>query len=159
MENNRKELIDATEVGKYLSILYRHNRIYIDNNLNDEEFGSGQHTFVFFLKNRPGATQEEISRALDIDKATTARAIQKLESHGYVTRQSDLIDRRVNHVYLTQAGDQLYTRVKTSSNQWKAIVLEAFSAEEIIALEASLKKLAHNSILYRHKKEGTYDGK
>lgn len=159
MENKRKDIIDTTEIGKYLSILYRHNRIFIDQNLDEVDFGSGQHTFVFFLKLYGGSTQEEISRALDIDKATTARAIQKLESHGYVRRQADSEDRRVNHVYLTDEGNQLYDKLKAISNQWKSIILESFSTDEIAQLEGTLKKLAHNSISYRHKKEGINDCK
>ncbi|MBF4694976.1 MarR family winged helix-turn-helix transcriptional regulator [Fusibacter ferrireducens] len=157
MEDPRKVIIDNTDIGKYLSMLYRHNRIFIDQQLTDPNFGSGQHIFLFFLKNHSGSTQEEISRALDIDKASTARAIQKLESHGFVRRQSDQDDRRINHVFLTEKGEALHTELKSISNHWKSIILDSFTEEEIIIIESYLKKLATNSILYRHKKEGQYD--
>ncbi|GAU75832.1 MarR family winged helix-turn-helix transcriptional regulator [Fusibacter sp. 3D3] len=157
MKALRKTIIDDTDIGKYLSMLYRHNRIFIDQHLTDPNFGSGQHTFLFYLKTHDGSTQEEISRALGIDKASTARAIQKLESHGFVIRHSDLEDRRVNHVSITEKGDALYSELKSISNQWKSIILESFSEQEITLLESSLKKLAQNSILYRNKKEGQND--
>ena len=157
MEDPRKAIIDATDIGKYLSMLYRHNRIFIDQHLTDPNFGSGQHTFLFYLKDHDGSTQDEISRALDIDKASTARAIQKLESHDFVKRQSDPDDRRVNHVFLTEKGAELHAELKTISNHWKSIILASFSEDEIAVLESSLKKLATNSILYRHKKEGPHD--
>ena len=35
--------------GKYISMLYRHGRCYMDTAMSKFEIGSGQYTFLFYL--------------------------------------------------------------------------------------------------------------
>jgi hypothetical protein len=48
--------------------------------MSHHNIGSGQYIFLFYLYNHNGSTQDEISKALDMDKATTTRAVQTIGS-------------------------------------------------------------------------------
>ena len=56
--------------------------------------GAGQYLFLLNLYKHDGITQEELTQKVKLDKATTARAIKKLEDQGYVKRVKKENDRR-----------------------------------------------------------------
>lgn len=60
-----------------------------------------------YVFNNNGCNQEEISTVLNIDKGTTARALQKLEKEGYINKEIDKNDRRINHIIITKKGSEI----------------------------------------------------
>ena len=48
-----------------------------------------------------GITQEQLSNNIEIDKATTARAVAKLIEAGYFTKVNNAEDRRAYNIYAT----------------------------------------------------------
>lgn len=163
MENRTPRQKQKTnfDLGRYISTLYRIGRWHMESNLVDKlDLSSGQHTFLFYLYNNDGASQDEISRALSIDKASTARAIQKLEEKNYVMRVTGEKDKRVNHVFLTQKGWDSEKELRKNSKEWRAILIEGLSEEELKMMEQILVKLSDNASKYKHaafKKGGTHD--
>lgn len=159
MDNQNKTV--SYELGRSISKLYRLGRWHMDMNLPETiDLASGQHTYLFFLFENDGATQDEISRALTIDKATTARAIQKLEEKGYVRRVSSEKDKRVNHVYLTDSGRACEGALKKNSQKWKALLVEGLNEEELKMMEHIIEKLSENASNYKNavcRKGGQYD--
>lgn len=148
------------ELGRYVSMLFRQNRWYMDQRMSAFGLGSGQYMFLFFLYNHNGANQDEISKALELDKATTARAIQKLEERGFVTRSTSEKDKRVNQVFLTQEAYDIQRELKSISSEWKAILVEGMDLEELDMLETLFGKLLENAKTYRGihcKKGGQHD--
>ena len=135
--------------GKYISMLYRHGRCYMDTAMSKFEIGSGQYTFLFYLYKDNGASQDEISKALDIDKATTARAITKLEDKGFITRETDESDRRVNRIYLTEKSIEIKEEMINFSKQWSEIILEGISETEKENLRSLLYKISENASKYK----------
>ncbi len=71
-------------IGKWTSVLYRYRKAFMARRL--EKFGivGGMFVTLLTVKEFNGASQERISDYLKIDKTTTAKAIKKLESEGYV---------------------------------------------------------------------------
>lgn len=49
-----------------------------------------------------GATQEELTEVVGVDKAMTTRVIRSLEQKGFVKKISDTKDRRCNRIYQTE---------------------------------------------------------
>lgn len=149
------------DLGRSISTLYRVGRWHMESNLVDKlDLSSGQHTFLFYLYNNDGASQDEISRALAIDKASTARAIQKLEEKNFVTRVTSEKDKRVNHVFLTKKGWDSEKELRKNSKAWRAILIEGLSEEELKMMEKIIGKLSENASNYKKtvfKKGGSYD--
>ncbi len=94
-------------VGRYISMLYRASNCYINKELCKYGIGSGQYIFLLYVFNNNGCNQEEISTVLNIDKGTTARALQKLEKEGYINKEVDKNDRRINHIIITKKGSEI----------------------------------------------------
>lgn len=143
-------------LGRSIAILSRYSRWFMDQNMAAYEFGSGQHGFLFFLYDHNGSSQDEISKALELDKATTARAIQKLEDNGYVTRKTSEKDKRINNVFLTEKAFAIQTEIKHYSTQWTAILTQDMTPEELIQLSSLMGKLAQNA--HHHKTTTTKKG-
>ena len=96
MINNKRE-----PIAKYISLIYRKGNCFINREVSKFGIGSGQIMFLMQLYNKDGISQEELSENLNIDKATTCRAIKKLEEQGLLTRVKDEKDKRAYKLYLT----------------------------------------------------------
>jgi len=64
-----------TSLARHLAILHRHNQRYLNQVLKPYSLTSGEVGFLMSLYQAEGQTQEELSTALVIDKAATARAM------------------------------------------------------------------------------------
>ena len=94
-------------ISKYCSIIDRCSSMYKNNSFKDIGICSSHAPFFFFLSKNPGATQDEISKRLVINKSNVTRSIQFLEEKGYVYREIDATDKRINHIYLSDDGVKL----------------------------------------------------
>ncbi|MFW2488652.1 MarR family winged helix-turn-helix transcriptional regulator [Clostridium chromiireducens] len=90
--------------GRYISVIYRHLHILLNNRLKPYEVGSGQYIFVSAIYNNPGISQKDLTELIKIDRATTAKALLKLETNGYIDRAQNKDDKRYNKLYLTKKG-------------------------------------------------------
>lgn len=147
-----KKLQDNNDFNpaKYISMLYRHGRCYMDTAMNKFELGSGQYIFLLFLYKSNGTSQDEISKSLDIDKATTARAITKLEEKGFLERKVDEFDKRINRINLTQKSYDIQDEIKEFSKRWNDIILEGVTDREQEILKPLLLKISENASIYKN---------
>jgi len=60
------------------------------------------------LYKRPGLTQGQLGEILSQEKTGVSRLVGALEKHRLAYRESSKEDRRVKHVYITDAGRELY---------------------------------------------------
>lgn len=146
MINKEKNNIEAREsLGKLISCIYRYNQIYIGKELEQYSIGSGQFSFLMRLYHKDRIHQEDLAQFLKVDKATSARAIQKLAEKGYVIKERDSSDRRAYKIFLTKKGKNLEQIVKKISAEWGKILLSGFTKDEKKFLIESLKKMVHNA--------------
>ena len=135
----------SSSIGRWISILYRFRQNYLSKRLEPFNIGSGQYFFLLVLSENNGISQERLSNYLKIDKATTAKAIKKLEKEGYVTRTVDTTDKRAYQVYLTQKGWELLPLIEKYINDWERLVTVGFAENESQLLERLLEKMARNA--------------
>jgi len=110
--------------------------------------GSGQIPFLMTLFHRDGVSQEVLTELHNVDKATTTRAINKLETEGYVVRKVDESDRRAYRVYITDKGMKMKPVFRRKLKRWTEILLKDFSKSERAALLTLLDRLAENAFEY-----------
>jgi len=135
-------------IGKWISIIHRYTHSYMSKVLKSYNIGSGQFIFLVTLFKNDGVSQEELSNCLDIDKATTARAIKKLEKEGYVRREVDPEDRRVYRVYVTQKALEMKSVMHKVLSRWTDILVSDLSQEEIELALKLLMKISHNAVSF-----------
>jgi DNA-binding MarR family transcriptional regulator len=98
------------------------------------------------LYREDGVNQETIARRLLFNKATTARAIDKLEREGYVSRTQDEYDGRANLIFLTPKGRENEPAIKQLSHEWNLILLSGFTEIECLVVKGLMKKMVSNVI-------------
>lgn len=91
-------------IDKSISEIYRHSQIIINHYLKPYGIGSGQFIFLINIYKNEGVSQKELTKLVKIDKATTAKALKKLEEVGYIYRETDMEDKRYYKIYLTEKG-------------------------------------------------------
>lgn len=160
-EDNRSDMAAYDlELGRIIAKLYRQGRWYMDQRMASFGLGSGQHIFLFHLYRHNGTSQDELSRALELDKATTARALQKLEEKGFVNRVTDEKDKRINRVFLTEQAYAIQEELQSFSKEWRSILVSDFSPNELTDLKYLIEKIALNGSAYKQrsvKKGGQHD--
>ena len=60
---------------------------------------------------RPGLSQSEVADLLEIEKASAGRLIDRMEAKGWLRRQADAADRRVNRLHLTPEARRLHAAI------------------------------------------------
>ncbi len=131
--------------GRYISRLNVHKNIYLSRALEPYGLGSGQYIFLLYLYRMEGASQDELTEKLMVDKGTTARAVKKLEIEGYVTRTRDEEDRRVHHLHVTAKGLKFKPLLKTILSEWTSGLTRGLLEDEKENLLDLLSKLERNA--------------
>ncbi len=132
-------------ISRCISVLYRHAQIYVGNQLKPYNLGRGQYTYLLILYKNDGISQEELSKILMIDKGTTARAIEKLESIGYVKREVNPEDKRAYNVFLTDKAKDLEPVLYSIMCSWNNILLNGLEEEEKDKVDYILEKMVTNT--------------
>lgn len=132
-------------LNREISAIHRLSRVFMDQGMEGYGLSSGQYVYLFHLLENDGASQDDISKGLEVDKASTARVVQKFEDFGLIVRVQDLKDKRVNRVFITDKGRALAMPLKLRSKELQDRLLEGFSEEEKMQLSNYLAKMALNA--------------
>ena len=130
--------------GRLISTIYRNISIYIDSEFKEQRIGTGQVSFLAALQHEDGINQETLTAKLEVNKATTARAIAKLVKEGYVTRRRDEADNRAYKIYLTKKGHDIEPKVKAVLQQLTEILSSGLTNDEKVLVIRLLAKLSQN---------------
>ncbi|CEN75891.1 MarR-family transcriptional regulator [[Clostridium] sordellii] len=141
---NKDSYEKKRHIGKYISQLYRKSSVFINKELAKYGIRSGQLMFLMDLYLKDGKNQEEISERLKIDKATTARALKKLEEQDFIKRIRDDNDKRSNKIYLTDTSKDLKEEVYGVLDEWNEKISKSLTREEKETLANLLEKVCKN---------------
>ncbi len=136
---------DAVSIGILVSVIHRLGSIFVNSSLAPYRIGAGQHAYLLALNDTEGLTQEDLAKLFQLDKATVARAVAKLESEGYVKRETDNHDRRAYRLFLTQAARALIPEIQKTLKEWENALLKGMERAEREAFSAFLLRAARNA--------------
>ncbi len=150
-------------IGRLISRIHHFSHIHLGRELETYDIGSGQFYFLMRLFHQDGTNQEYLARHLMTDKATSARAIGKLEEAGYITRKRDDSDRRAYQVFLTEKAYEIRPIIKKILKNWTDALLQGFSGDEQTMLFDFLERITANAasesgVRFEPDKEGCQDG-
>lgn len=94
-KNSYNRTVKCSNLSKYADL---------SNKLSDLDIKNGQYDFFLVISRNEGISQKQLSEYLHIGKATTAKAVKNLVGKGYVNKQKDEIDGRMDHLFLTDIG-------------------------------------------------------
>ena len=106
---------------------------------------AAHHVFVFTICAHPGLSQDEIARALYLNKSTVTRALSSLEERGLVRRELNPEDKRQTLVYPTEAMLELLPRIREISTEWNGIIENGIEREELEVFYSVLLRMEKNA--------------
>ena len=93
----------------------------------------------------PGASADEVSVKIQIEKSIVSRALQKLLARSLVNREVDESDRRRQNLTLTKTGLEIYQQVVPVSYDYQDQLQECFSKQERDMFNGLIDKLYQHS--------------
>lgn len=141
MEQSNRPFI----LNREISAISRLSRVFMDQGMEQYGLSSGQYVYLFYLLENDGTNQDDMSKGLDVDKASTARVLQKFEDFGLVVRVQDLKDKRINRVFVTEKGRALSVPLKQRSKELQDHLLAGFSPEEQSLLSDYIRRMAQQA--------------
>ena len=86
---------------------------------------------IFLSNNRTINTAKELSAFLGISKGLVARGIESLLLKGYVYIETDNSDRRIQHLFLTEAAQEVIQVLLKKRSEVEAHILKGIPQEHI----------------------------
>ncbi|MGN0377159.1 MAG: MarR family winged helix-turn-helix transcriptional regulator [Suilimivivens sp.] len=107
-----------------------------------------QHMLLMILGRHPECSQTELAEKLDISPAAVAVSLKKLEKAGFISRQCQENDNRVNHVVITEKGWEIIDISIQYFKELEAAFLKGFSEDELKQLEKYFQRITKNGEEY-----------
>lgn len=104
-----------------------------------------QHRILMMLGEHPDCSQTELAETLDISSAAVAVTLKKMERAGYISRQCNAEDNRMNHVVMTEKGKRTIDISLSYFQEIEDALLKGFSEDEMGLLEEFFLRIIKNS--------------
>lgn len=98
------------------------------------------------LHDKNGMSQNELASMTYRDKSSLARLLSKMEKKKYVLRAPSKIDKRINEVFLTNEGKEIFKRGKPIMKSMIQTMEQNISDSEKQQIIKTLKKVQQNFI-------------
>ena len=105
-----------------IGIICRKFNQFLSRELQNVDLTPAELTYLEFLYEQNGMTQDELAKASCVDKAAITRVIQRMEKKGVVERKSDDNDKRVNRIYLTEKANYYKNTMENVRRKWVDII-------------------------------------
>ncbi|MFK5978779.1 MAG: MarR family transcriptional regulator [Rhizobiaceae bacterium] len=82
------------------------------------------------LWNEDGLSQKELVKRIDVEQATMANTIRRMERDGLITRRQNPTDARSHTIFLTKRAKQIEQAAVEAAYSQNAVALDGFSQIE-----------------------------
>jgi len=110
----------------------------------DADLSKEQMVVLKKLHEQDGLNQNELAFLTYRDKSSLARLLSKMEKNKFIERKPSAADKRVNQVFLTPHGREIYARIKPLVSNLIKRMEHAISETEKQQIIAILKKVQTN---------------
>ena len=87
---------------------------------------------------------KELEKILHVAQSTTARIVTKMESKGLIDSFSDVSDKRIKYIRLTQYGEQYSSNAKQKLEEEETRLLSSLTETEKMVFISLLQKITSN---------------
>ncbi len=126
------------------SVIHRHGRIMHDRAVKHFGLTGQQMGYLKYINEKQGASQEEMAKAMRIDKGAVAKAIKDMENKGFVRREQNPHDRRAYCVFPTEKAQQVARCGENHAAEFERQLTEGLTEEEIQQFKLLLGKITDN---------------
>lgn len=143
-------------LGFILSDISRLARKEFDRRVRDLRVTRAQWLVLMHLARRPGCTQSDLADAMQMQKITVTRHVERLLRAGWVERHDHTEDGRAYHLHLSRKAEPLIDRLTGVADQLRGEYMRGLSAPRRAALIQDLLHIKTN--LLRMDAEGRQNG-
>lgn len=97
---------------KAISILYRKSHIWLNNDCARHALTSAQAVVILIVCDFGVLTQDDITKRLGLDKSVIAKTVTKLAEAGFLSRETNVKDKRTYDIRPTDKALAVYPYVK-----------------------------------------------
>jgi len=146
MNNNCVSKISNKEIiHQLINFAMKHRKI-MQYYLDETGVYHAQHRLLMEISRNPSASQKDIARSMDVSGATIAVSLKKLEKGGYIKKEMDEGDNRLNQITITEKGNRVVEQSKQIFDSIDRMVFEGFNEAEKSSLLVLLQKLNSNLV-------------
>lgn len=106
-------------------------RTELDRRLRPLGFSHSRWLLLLHLSRHDGCTHRELARFMGIEAATLVRSVDHMEKEGLLKRCGSATDRRVKHLWLSDAGKAVVTEIRSYAADLRKEVMAGLSQAEI----------------------------
>lgn len=103
----------------------------LDRRLRPLGFSHSRWLLLLHLSRNDGCTHRELAQSMGIESATLVRLVDHMEREGLLRRCASETDRRVKHLYLSEAGKPVVEEIRSHAAELRKEVLGGVSQAEI----------------------------
>ena len=143
-ENN---IVDfENSIGPWLGKTIKIVDYYIQEALSQKGIDLSKEQMIVLKKlhDQDGLNQHELAFLTLRDKSTLTRLLKKMEKKCYITRQQSKEDKRVNNVYLTSLGREVFIKTRPVIKRILDTMQQNISKEEKDQMIKTLQKIQFN---------------
>jgi len=144
---SEKEIIDfensiAPWLGKTVKIV----EYYLQEAFNQKKIDLTKEQMIVLkrLHDQDGLHQNELAFLTLRDKSTLTRLLSKMENKNYISRKQSKKDKRINNVYLTDLGKEIFNKTRPIIKHIIDTMEQNISQKEKQQIINSLKKIQFN---------------
>ncbi len=137
-------LIDDNSFSFKMAKINKTFTILLNKNLEDYELTRSEIPYLITLCDNENVSQEFLSKSYDLNEATVARALNRLEKKEFIKRTPNPSDKRKKMVSLTEKGKKIANMIVKHKENYKEKIFANFTKEEYNELLRLLNKMFIN---------------
>jgi len=131
-------------LGFILSDISRLARTEFDRRVRDLGVTRAQWLVLLHLARRPGCTQSDLADAMQIQKITVSRHVDRLVRAGWIDRRDHAEDARAYHLYTSRKSQPLIKKLATVAGAMRLEYMQGLSPARREALITDLLHIKSN---------------
>lgn len=120
-------------------------RAGLETALGDLAVTPGQYTILSLLASRPDQSSAGLARKAGVTPQSMSETVTQLERKGLISRAENPEHRRILHISLTDAGNDLLTQCEARVDALEARLLEGLGEERVNLLRDNLAAIAQKT--------------
>lgn len=141
---NAEEVKGVAEILRPIGIIARALDSIANIEFKQYDLTKGQYLYLVRIGENPGLIQEQLAEMVKVDRTTAARAVQKLEAKGLVTRLPDDSNKKIKRLFLSEQGNKVCPIIERENAYSNQIALESLTDEQSAELERLLYIVSQN---------------
>lgn len=132
------------EILRNIGSIYRAINSFTDHIVKEILVDKGQYQFLLRIQENNNINQKALSSILQVDKATTAKAIKKLIEKGYVIKKKSIEDKRNFKLQITPEGEKICDFLIKEENFCTQAALKGLTKKDKEQMKSLLDKMKNN---------------